>query len=92
MKSNWTGYALSLLVLFAAAPAAAQNYPNKSVRLIVPIAPGGQTDLLARFVARESRFNRNLAAFVCGERAWNRLHKSRQFALKITNTLFIKIL
>ena len=42
--------ALSLAFIAAAMPAQAQAYPDKPVKLIVPYAPGGTTDLLARII------------------------------------------
>ncbi len=40
-----------LLVLAGPAPVAAQDYPNRTVTLVVPYPPGGGVDVLARVVA-----------------------------------------
>ena len=47
------GLFAALGALLAAAPAIAQDYPNKPVRLIVPLSPGGVTDVMARLIATE---------------------------------------
>jgi len=45
--------ALGGLVSVFAQPAAAQSYPDRSIRLIVPFAAGGPMDTMARFVAQQ---------------------------------------
>jgi tripartite-type tricarboxylate transporter receptor subunit TctC len=41
------------LVLMALAPAGAQDYPNRPVRLIIPFPPGGSNDVVGRLVANQ---------------------------------------
>src|SRR5690348_12380487 len=52
--------AAALLLVLVAAPARAEDFPGRPVTIVVPLAPGGGTDFLARLLARhlEQRFGK----------------------------------
>lgn len=52
LKKCFLGVALAATTLFGSAQAAS-DYPNKPVRVYVGFAPGGATDLLARYYAEQ---------------------------------------
>src|SRR5215213_1192838 len=51
-RAFFVAIALALSVINA--PATAQKYPTKPVRLISPFAPGGGTDVLGRVIAQRA--------------------------------------
>ena len=55
IKCKWIALIAPVLFALAAvpgAPAAAQSFPNKPIRLVLPYAPGGATDFTGRTVAQ----------------------------------------
>src|SRR5918998_3265735 len=52
MRLTMHRFAAALAMSCAASVALGQNYPVRTVRIIVPTAPGGGTDIQARLLAK----------------------------------------
>jgi len=47
------GFVLLLALIAIAAPARADDYPSRSIRLIIPFPPGGSNDVVGRIIANQ---------------------------------------
>ena len=52
MRRRMAAVALALLTVALAAPAAAQTYPSRTIRIVVPLPPGSNGDLMPRILAQ----------------------------------------
>lgn len=50
---TWKNALAVAALLLSAAPAAAESYPSKPVTLIIPMAPGGSSDIMGRTIAQK---------------------------------------
>ena len=52
-RMNINGLVVSAIAIGLSAPAAAQTWPDKPVRIIVPFGPGGGTDIQGRLLGKK---------------------------------------
>src|SRR5471032_2980388 len=63
-RLRWVAVATLCLASIATDASAQSAYPTKPVRVIVPYAPGGLTDVVARYFAEQMRKNLGQAVYV----------------------------
>lgn len=51
MRRRWITLALTFATAFGLTPVGAQDFPNKPIRMIVPVPPGGTGDMVSRLFA-----------------------------------------
>ncbi len=49
----WGGWCIACLFVLIVPPASAADYPSKPVRFVVPYAPGGSSDVIARLIGQK---------------------------------------
>jgi tripartite-type tricarboxylate transporter receptor subunit TctC len=64
MRRFWRAMTCALGLAILATQAPAQTYPAKPVRIIVPYAPGGLTDVVARLYSEQLRQRLGRSVFV----------------------------
>jgi tripartite-type tricarboxylate transporter receptor subunit TctC len=64
MRRFWRAVPSAFALVILAAQAPAQTYPTKPVRIIVPYAPGGLTDVVARLYSEQLRQRFGRSVFV----------------------------
>jgi tripartite-type tricarboxylate transporter receptor subunit TctC len=66
MKRHSSKVAAALFAVAVGAPAAiqAQGYPAKAIRMVVPIAPGGSTDIVGRLMAQRLAEQMGVSVYV----------------------------
>jgi hypothetical protein len=53
LMGTWLRCGIALLLATLASVAAAQGYPTRPVRLIIPFPPGGSNDIVGRMIAAQ---------------------------------------
>ena len=77
---KWLSTLLAAATWFAAAPALAAEFPIQPVRIVVPFAPGGGTDLVARTLAERLTPILRVQVLVDNRPGGNSVIASRQVA------------